>query len=136
MKALLGTWQANHDVQFVLYAYQCILYICDNMTKSQKGMSELLEIAHEETSAGNMNLKQSVHQMGNKLLNASENPVQECCYDILQLSITNSTCKKDFITTCPSEQCLALANSIDELQLLKPNSTEVTFKNNIHRYIM
>ena len=106
------------------------------MTKSQKGMTELLEIACEETSAGNMNLKQSVHHMGNKLLNAAENLVQECCYDILQLPITNSTHKKEFITTCPPEQCIALTKSIDELQLLKINSTEVTFKNNIDRYIM
>ena len=81
MKALLGTWQANHDVQFVLDAYQCVSYICDFMTKSPKGMSELLEIAHEEASAGNMNLKQSVHHMGNKLLNAAKNPIQECCYE-------------------------------------------------------
>ena len=99
MKALLGAWQANRDVQFVLDAYQCVSYICDYMTKSQKGMSELLEIACEEASAGNMNLKQSVCHMGNKLLNADENPVQECCYDILQLPITNSSCKKAFIAT-------------------------------------
>ena len=82
MKALLGAWQANHDVQFVFGAYQWVSYICDHMTKSQKGMSELLEIACEEASASN------------KLLNAAENPVQECCYDILQLSITNSASKK------------------------------------------
>ena len=89
MKALMGAWEASHDVQFVLDAYQCVfLYISYYMTKSRKGMSELLEIAHKEASAGNMNLKQSVHHMGNKLLNASENPVQECCYDILQLPIT------------------------------------------------
>ena len=99
-------------------------------------MSGLLEIAHEEASAGNMNLKQSVHHMGNKLLNAVENLVQECCYDILQLLITNSTCKKEFIATCPPEQCVALTKSIDKLQLLNPNSTEVTFKSNIDRYTM
>ena len=45
------------DVQFVLDAYQCVSYICDYMTKSQKGMSELLKITCEEASAGNMNLK-------------------------------------------------------------------------------
>ena len=106
------------------------------MTKSQKGMSELLEVAHEEASAGNMNLKQSVCHMDNKLCNVAENPVQECCYDILQLPITNSTCKKEFIVTCPPKQCIDLTKSIDDLQPLKPNSTEVTFKSNIDRYVM
>ena len=57
MKALVGAWQANHDVQFVVDAYQCVSYICDYMTMSQKGMSELFEIACEEASAGNMTLK-------------------------------------------------------------------------------
>ena len=98
------------------------------MTKSQKELSE--------ASARNMNLKQSVHHMGNKLLNAAENSVQECCYDILQLPITNSTCEKEFIATCPPEQHLALTKHIDELQLLTPNSTEATFKSSIDRYIM
>ena len=74
--------------------------------------------------------------MGNKLLNAAENPVQECYYYILQLPITNSTCKKEFIATCLPEQCIAVTKSIDELQLLKPNSTEVTFMSNIDRYTM
>ena len=99
-------------------------------------MSELLEIVCEEASAGNMILKQSVHHVGNKLLSAAENSVPECCYDILQLSITNSTRKMEFIATCPPEQCITLTKSIDELQLLKPNSTEVTFKSNIDRYVM
>ena len=106
------------------------------MTKSQKGMSELLEIACEEASAGNMNMKHSVCHMGNILLNGAENAVQECCYDILQLSNTNSTYKKEFIATCPPEQHIALTKIIDEQQLLKPNSTEVTFKSNIDRYVM
>ena len=41
MKGLLTVWQANHDIQFVLDPYQCVTYICDYMTKSQKGISEL-----------------------------------------------------------------------------------------------
>ena len=56
MKGLLAVWQGNHDVQFVLDPYQCVTYICDYMTKSQKGMSDLLCAACEEAKAGNMNL--------------------------------------------------------------------------------
>ena len=29
MKGMLSAWQANHDVQLVLEAYSCIVYICD-----------------------------------------------------------------------------------------------------------
>ena len=57
MKGLLGVWQANHDVQFVLDPYQCVTYICDYMMKAQKGMSDLLCAASEEAKAGNMDIR-------------------------------------------------------------------------------
>ena len=60
MKGMLSAWQANHDVQLVLEAYSCIVYICDYMMKSHKGMSELLANACQEAKDGNMTLKESV----------------------------------------------------------------------------
>ena len=42
MKHLLSALQGNHDIQFVLDAYSCALYICDYMTNAQKCMSLLL----------------------------------------------------------------------------------------------
>ena len=60
MKGMLSAWQANHDVQLVLEAYSCIVYICDYMMKSHKGMSELLPNACQEAKDGNMTLKESV----------------------------------------------------------------------------
>ena len=91
MKGLLAVWQGNHDVQFVLDPYQCVTYICDYMMKSQKGMSDLLCVACEEAKAGNMNLLEQIRHMGNKFLNAVEELIQACCYEILQLPISNST---------------------------------------------
>ena len=98
MRGLLTLWQANHDIQFVLDPYQCITYICDYMTKSQKGMSELLHAACEEAKSGNMELRQSVCHIGNKFLNAVEEPIQACCYKILQLPLVDSTQKKSILT--------------------------------------
>ena len=60
MEGMLSAWQANHDVQLVLEAYSCIVYICDYMMKSHKGMSELLANACLEAKDGNMTLKESV----------------------------------------------------------------------------
>ena len=85
MKGLLGVWQANHDVQFVLDPYQCVTYICDYMMKSQKGMSDLLHAASEEAKAGNMDIRHTVRHIGNKFLNAVEELIQAACYSILQL---------------------------------------------------
>ena len=136
MKGLLTVWQGNHDVQFVLDPYQCVTYICDYMTKSQKGMSDLLHAACEEAKAGNMNLREQVRHMRNKFLNAVEEQIQACCYEILQLPISNSTRKKEFINTSPPKERVGLTKSLYELEQLEPNSKDVTYKSNIDRYMM
>ena len=136
MKGLLAVWQGNHDVQFVLDPYQCVTYICDYMMKSQKGMSDLLRAACEEAKAGNMNLREQVRHIGNKFLNAVEEPIQACCYEILQLPISNSTRKKEFINTSPPGERVGLTKSLYELEQLEPNSKDVTHKSNIDRYMM
>ena len=88
---MLSAWQANHDIQFVLHAFSCIVYICGYMTKSQKGMSDLLATACKEAREGNMTLKESVQHMGNKFLNSVEMSEQECCWDLLELPMTQSS---------------------------------------------
>ena len=136
VKGLLAVWQGNHDVQFVLDPYQCVTYICDYMMKSQKGMSDLLRVACEEAKAGNMNLREQIRHMGNKFLNAVEEPIQACCYEILQLPRSNSTRKKEFINTSPPGERVGLTKSLYELEQLEPNSKDVTYKSNIDRYMM
>ena len=136
MKGLLAVWQANHDVQYVLDPYQCVTYICDYMMKSQKGMSDLLRAASEEAKTGNMNIRECVRHIGNKFLNAAEEPIQACCYAILQLPIANSTRKKEFINTSPPEDRVGLTKSLYDLEQLPPTSKDVTYKSNIDRYMM
>ena len=60
MNQLVHVWKANHDIQYVLDPYSCVVYICDYLMKNNKGMSMLLENAAKEARKGNMNLKQSV----------------------------------------------------------------------------
>ena len=52
------------------------------MMKAQKGISDLLHVVSEEAKAGNMDVRQSVHYIGNKFLNAVEEPIQATCYSI------------------------------------------------------
>ena len=40
---ILLAWHANIDIQFVLDVYACATYIASYVTKSQRGMSELLD---------------------------------------------------------------------------------------------
>lgn len=52
------SWEANFDVQFILDAYACAAYIIPYISKSQRGMSNLLHDSCEEARKGNLSLKQ------------------------------------------------------------------------------
>ena len=54
----LTACRANMDIQYVLDAYACALYIANYISISQKGMSELLRQACTEVREGNFNIKQ------------------------------------------------------------------------------
>ena len=41
MKDLLGVWKANHDIQYVLDAYACAMYIVSYINKSAKGYESI-----------------------------------------------------------------------------------------------
>ena len=50
-------WQANHDIQFVLNAYSCVMYICDLMTRALKGMSTLMAEDCKEAKDWQLDIK-------------------------------------------------------------------------------
>ena len=70
--ACLKAWRANMDIQFVLDVYACAAYIVSYISKSQKGMSQLLRRAYDEARAGNSSIKQQVRDIGNQFLNSVE----------------------------------------------------------------
>ncbi|PIK39363.1 hypothetical protein BSL78_23804 [Apostichopus japonicus] len=72
MKNLLGTYGANHDIQFVTDPYACAVYIVAYMSKSQRGMSLLLDQACKEAREGNSDVRKQVRIIGNKFVNAVE----------------------------------------------------------------
>ena len=51
--AVLRTWQANMDIQYVINAYACVMYIASYVLKAEKGMGELLKQAAKELHHGN-----------------------------------------------------------------------------------
>ena len=68
MPNCLHRWRANHDIQLSLSPHAMIAYILSYATKCQKGMSIMMEHACEDANHGNMDLKESVHHMGNAFL--------------------------------------------------------------------
>ena len=101
IKDMLNVWKGNHDIQFILDAYACAMYIVSYINKSAKGMSTLMAEACKETKKGNHTLKQSVRHIGNKFLNAVEVSAQEASYLILQQSMSSKSRACEFIPTSP-----------------------------------
>ena len=134
MPHLIDVWKANHDIQYVLDPYSCVVYICDYLMKNNKGMSKLLENAAKEAKQGNMDLKQSVRHIGNKFLNCTEMSEQECAYSLLELPITQSSIKVEFINISEINNRVFIAKPDYILQTMDPESEEIKQENNIDKY--
>ena len=134
MKDLLGVWNANHDVQYVLDAYACAMYIVSYINKTAKGMSRLMAEACDEARKGNKTLKESVKHIGNKFLNAVEISAQEAAYLILQLNMSRKSRKCEFVSTAPHSERTFLLKSKKELEEMPKDSTEIETDNIIKRY--
>ena len=134
MKNLIGAWQANHDIQYVIDAYACAMYIISYINKSQRGMSAILDKANKEAKRGDMDLKQKIRHIGNQFLNNVEVSAQEAIYLLLELSLTESTRSVIFINTSPPEQRAVFIKDKEELQKLSKNSTDIMKSNDVKRY--
>ena len=134
MKDLLGVWKANHDIQYVLDAYACAMYIVSYINKSGKGMSRLMAEACKEARKGNKSLKESVRHIGNKFLNAVEVSAQEAAYLILQLHMSTKSRKCEFVSTAPHSERTFLLKSKRQLETMPKNSTDIEADNVIKRY--
>ena len=111
---LIKAWRANMDIQFVTNVFACAMYIASYVTKSQRGMSELLRKAADEAKLNDgSNIRQQFRAVGNKFLNAVEISAQEACYILLQLCMRKSSRQVIFVNTNLPE---------DRVFLLKPQS--------------
>lgn len=86
-KILLQSWRANMDIQFILDAYACVMYIVSYISKGQRGMSTLLYNACKEAREGNLDLRKQVKMIGDKFLSHVEVSAQEAVYYILQMPL-------------------------------------------------
>ncbi|XP_062615034.1 uncharacterized protein LOC134276764 [Saccostrea cucullata] len=131
---LLHAWAANIDIQYVLDPYACAMYIVSYISKSQRGMSELLSRAAKEAREGNLDIKRQVRHIGNQFLNSVEVGAQEAAYLVLQMPLTKASRDVMFINTSPVEDRVILVKPDSELEKLNANSTDIECSNIVKRY--
>ena len=76
-------WQANTDIQFVLNAYACVMYIASYIMKTERSMGELLKQVAAEARTNE--LKTQLRKVGAAFLTHREVSAQEAVYRILSL---------------------------------------------------
>ena len=69
---ILLAWKANLDIKIVLEPYGCASYVVGYISKSQRGMSGLLEAAAKEARKENSDIKKEVRHIGNVFSNSVE----------------------------------------------------------------
>ena len=122
------------DLQYILDVYACASYIASYVTKSQRGMSELLRKACAEAKSGNQDFRQQVRTIGNKFLNAVEISAQEAVYICLGLPMRKSSRQVLFINTSPPDERVALLKPQNVIQNMKDDSEDIECSNLLTRY--
>ena len=79
--SVMLAWQANMDIQFVLNAYACVMYVASYIMKTERSMGELLK--RVATEARTDELKVQLRKVGSAFLTHRELSAQEAVYRIL-----------------------------------------------------
>ena len=130
--AVLKTWQANMDIQYVTNAYACVMYIASYVLKAEKGMGELLKQAAKELQQGNT--RQQLNKLGSVFLTNREISAQEAVYRVLSMPLRRCSRTTVFLNTDYKDSRDALLLPFAQLQKLEDNNENVYCKNIIDRY--
>ena len=81
--SVMLAWQANVDIQFVLNAYACVMYVASYIMKTERSMGELLK--RVATEARTDELKIQLRKVGSAFLTHRELSAQEAVYRLLSI---------------------------------------------------
>lgn len=99
-KQLLKTWNANMDIQFVVNAYVCVVYIISYISKAEREMGLLLGNAHREASKdGNVSAREALKNLGSVYLHNRDVCAQEAVYRVANLHLKECSRKVVFVPT-------------------------------------
>lgn len=108
---LLLAWNANLDVQFVVDAYSCIVYILSYISKRE--MALLLETCFKEClNRGNTDSKAIMKKIGFMYIHNRELSAQESVYRVCSIPLKRCSRKVLFLPSGPNVVKLSLLLSV------------------------
>ena len=106
-------WQANMDLQYVLNAYACVMYVASYIMKTDRSMGELLKRVTAE--ARTEELRTQLKKVGSAFLTHREVSAQEAVYRILSLPMKQLSRTVVFVDTNPKSERIAVLNIMKHL---------------------
>lgn len=99
-KNLLQAWNANMDIQYVIDAYSCVVYIISYISKAEREMGLLLERTQKEArNQENHDARQALKELGTVYLHNREVCAQEAVYRLTGMPLKICSRKVRFIPT-------------------------------------
>ena len=132
--SVMLAWQANMDIQFVLNAYACVMYVASYIMKTERAMGELLKRVAAETRTDE--LKTQLRKVGSTFLSVTHREVsaQEAVYRLLSLPMKQLSRSVVFVDTNPKNERIAVLKDNESLSQLEDGDTNVFQKSLIDRY--
>ena len=130
--SVMLAWQANMDIQFVLNAYACVMYVASYIMKTERSMGELLKRVAAEARTDE--LKVQLRKVGSAFLTHRELSAQEAVYRSLSIPMKQLSRSVVFVNTNPKNERIAVLKSNESLSQLDDSDTNVFQKSLIDRY--
>ena len=121
--SILLAWQANMDIQYVMDAYACVMYVASYMMKHEKSMSELLRTVANEVRTQEIN--KQLRKVGTTFLTHREVSAQEAVYRLLCMPMKRLSRSVVFVDTNPKNKRIHVLKSSKALEELDDDSKEV-----------
>jgi hypothetical protein len=125
-------WQANTDIQYVLNAYACVMYVASYMMKSERAMGELLKNVMNENRTEKLKLQ--LRKVGSAFLNHREVSAQEAVYRILSMPMKHLSRTVVFVDTNPKSNRIGVLKDFNAISQLEDNDENVFQKSLIDKY--
>ncbi len=121
--SVMLAWQANMDIQYVLNAYACVMYVASYIMKSEISMGELLKNVAAE--ARTEELKIQMRKVGSAFLTHRKVSAQEAVYRILSLPMKRLSRSVVFVDTNSKNDRIAVLKNSNTLKDLNDDDTNV-----------
>ncbi|CAG2192522.1 unnamed protein product [Mytilus edulis] len=111
---LLKSWNANMDIQYILDAYSCVVYIISYISKSERELGLLLQQTKIEAADGNLDAQQTMKKVGTAYFHFRELSTQEAVFRVIGLRLKECSRKVQFIPV--GENPCRISRPLKELQ--------------------